>query len=82
MNPVEQYTASGHSNSLDDKEERLCQRKELDRDQRAAETDEQRGECCAGADSETGLNVLPYAVYRERYCTTAQECTLAGETGK
>ena len=44
MNPAELHTASGHSDLLDDKVERLCRRRERDRDRCAAETDEQRGE--------------------------------------
>ena len=44
MNPAELHTASGHSNSLDDKAERLRRRRERDRDRRAVENDEQRGE--------------------------------------
>ena len=44
MNPAEHHTTSGHSDLLDDKVERLCWRRARDRDQRTAETDEQRGE--------------------------------------
>ena len=42
MNPVEHHTTFGHSDSLDDKEERLRRRRERDRARRTAETHEER----------------------------------------
>ena len=60
MNPAEHHIAFGHSDSLDDKQERLRLSRERDRDRCAAETDEQRENGCSGSDSETGLGALLY----------------------
>ena len=56
MNPAEEHTASGHSDSLDDKKNDYAGEESWTGKQMSKE---ENG--CAGANSETGLGPLSYA---------------------